>query len=131
VAVIKPTDARTVDELRDLLRQGNVSQFTVVVVNVLEGGAAVSDEKVTAPEDTVAYNLVAVDTTEQFPPEVLNDVVPYNRPVRGGARLVSAAVGDPMRLMRYGAGHPTPFTYRLLQDTERPGYVRCDGTPVE
>lgn len=129
--VIRASDAGTVDQLRELLRKGSVTQFTVAVVNVLNNGTAVPDEGITAPEGQIAYNLVPVDTTEQFPPEVLNGVVPYNRPIRGNARLISARVGDPMRLMRYGEGYITPFQYRLFQDTEKPGYVRCDGTPLE
>jgi hypothetical protein len=131
MAVMLPGDAETVDQLREIIRQGNVTEFRVIVVNVLDNGTRVPDERITTAADRVAYDLIPVDTTEQFPPEVLNAVVPYNRPIRGNARLVSAAVGDPMRLMRYGAGHPTPHQYRLLQDTERAGYVRCNGTPLE
>jgi len=128
---VSPDILTSVPALREAIRSGQITEFTVLVGAVRVSGDLQGTTRVRGVASTIGYDLVPFDTTALFDPAALENVKPVNRPIEAGG-IFAARIGDVMKLVRYGVFSPKPLEYRLYDfGNERPDWHLCNGQPLE
>lgn len=123
---------RTVEAMRDALRDGAVLRASVLVMAVRLDGAVTTDLPARAVAEQITYDVQPIDTSMfvDTDPRIFEQMTPHNRSLNRG-RIFSAM---PLDLMEVVVLPPELGGVRVdlyHKGTERPDRYKCNGEPLE